>query len=387
MKQRIDSFLHKYENDFKNLCTYLYANPEISYNEHNSCEYICNFLSKFNFEVTKNYLDIDNSFFARKGNGNGYPTICFLCEYDSIENEGHITGHNVITTISVAAALALGDIIEKTNASVILIGCPGEYLGGTKGIMVKQGVFDDIDVVMMAHPDIETCESGSSSAIEPIGLSFNGENKLSFINKNAYSPLDAALLTLNILNSINKSFPDGLEITHIISNGGFTPLLLPSKCEIKFYIRAKTSELVLYGDKKLHQIAKFVSELTDINSKFFLYEQPNKELITNQTLTRLFSHNLKESGIIHIKPPKNIYAGLSIGDVSHVVPTIHPYVSIINDNNIKYGSKEFADCTVSDYAFRQLMIAAKSLAYTGLDLIKCENLLKECKNEFFNTTR
>ena len=69
--------------------------------------------------------------------------------------------------MSVSAALALGNVIDKLGGSVILIGCPGEYLGGTKGTMVKQGVFDDIDVVMLAHPDISTCESGSSSAIIP----------------------------------------------------------------------------------------------------------------------------------------------------------------------------------------------------------------------------
>lgn len=255
--------------------------------------------------------------------------------------------------------------------------------------MVRQGVFEDIDVVMVAHPDIETCESGSSSAIIPLGLKFIGNKGLSFLNKKAYTPLDAALLTLNILDSIRKGLPENLEISSIISNGGYTPLLLPSKSEIKFYIRAVNTELAELGDNKIRTIAHHVSELTDVEHKFFLYECPNAELITNRTLNRLFSHNLKENGIIHINPPKSIYAGLSIGDVSHKVPCIHPYISVLDDDShdIKYGSVEFAKNTVSDFAIKQCITAAASLANTAIDLIENESLLQEVKSEFYETIK
>lgn len=383
MKQKIISFLSTYEDDIKKLALYLYENPEISYKEYNSSKYICDMLKRYNFNITEKFLDIDNAFFAQKGSG--YPKICFLCEYDAIEDDGHITGHNLVTTTSVAAAIALGNITDKIGGSSILIGCPGEYLGGTKGTMVRQGVFEDIDVVMVVHPDTETCESGSSSAIIPLGLKFIGNKGLSFLNKRTYTPLDAALLTLNILESIKKGLPDHLEISSIISNGGYTPLLLPSKSEIKFYIRAINTELAELGDNKIRTIAHYVTKLTDIDHEFFLYECPNQELITNRTLNRLFSHNLKENGIIHINPPKNIYAGLSIGDVSHKVPCIHPYISVLdeNNNNIKYGSIEFAKNTVSDFAIKQCIIAATSLVDTAIDLIENENLLQEVKTEFY----
>lgn len=387
MKQKIISFLSTCKDDIRNLAVYLYENPEISYNECNSSKYICDMLKKYNFSITERFLEIDNSFFAQKGSG--YPKICFLCEYDAIEDDGHITGHNLVTTTSVAAAIALGNVIDKCGGTAIIIGCPGEYLGGTKGTMVHQGVFEDIDVVMVVHPDTETCESGSSSAIIPLGLKFIGNKGLSFLNKKAYTPLDAALLTLNILESIKKGLPDNLEISSIISNGGYTPLLLPSKSEIKFYIRAMNTELAELGDNKIRTIAHHVSELTNIQHKFFLYECPNQELITNRTLNRLFSHNLKENGIIHINPPKNIYAGLSLGDVSHKVPCIHPYISILDDNHqdVKYGSLEFAKNTISDFAIKQCIIAATSLANTAVDLIENETLMQEVKTEFYETIK
>lgn len=382
MKNKIISFLSTCADDIKNLCTYLYENPEKSYSEVNASNCICNLLNKYKFEVDRNFLNINNSFIAKKGQG--HPKICYLCEYDAIENDGHITGHNMVTAMSVSATLALGSVIDDIGGSVILVGCPGEYFGGTKGTMVKQGLFDDIDVVMVAHPDTCTCESGSSSAIIPLGLKFESESKLSFLNQNSYTSLDAVLLTLNILNSIKKGFPDNLEINSVISNGGYTTLLLPADSEIKFCIRASNTKTANEAYDKIRKIANNVSALIDIPNKFFLYESPNKELITNRTLNRLFSHNLKESGIININPPKDIYAGLSIGDVSHKVPCIHPYISIIDDENIKYGSLDFAKATTSEFALKQCNIAATALALTAIDLIQNETLLSEVKSEFFN---
>lgn len=383
MKQKIISFLSTCSDDIKNLCSYLYENPETSYNEFKASKYICDLLFRYNFQIQKNFLGIENAFMAKRGSG--HPKICYLCEYDAIDGDGHITGHNMVTSMSVSAALALGNIIDELGGSVILIGCPGEYLGGTKGTMVKQGVFDDIDVVMLAHPDISTAESGSSSAIIPLGVKFESENKLSFLNKNEYTSLDAVLLTINILNSIKKGFPNNLEINSVISNGGYTTLLLPSNSEIKFCIRASDTKTANYAYDKIRKISNYVTKLIDIPNKFFLYESPNKELITNRTLNRLFSHNLKESGIIKIDAARDVYAGLSMGDVSHKVPCIHPYISIVDDNNTKYGSLEFAKSTVSAFALKQCNIAASALALTAIDLIENESLLNEIKDEFFST--
>lgn len=382
MKQKIISFLSTCSDDIKDLCSYLYENPETSYKEFKASKYICDLLFKYNFEIKKNFLGIENSFMAKKGSG--HPKICYLCEYDAIEGEGHITGHNMVTAMSVSAALALGNIIDELGGSVILIGCPGEYLGGTKGTMVNQGVFDDIDVVMLAHPDISTAESGSSSAIIPLGLKFESENKLTFLNKNEYTSLDAVLLTINILNSIKKGFPNNLEINSVISNGGYTTLLLPSNSEIKFCIRASDTKTANYAYDKIRKIANYVTKLIAIPNKFFLYESPNKELITNRTLNRLFSHNLKESGIIKIDAVRDVYAGLSIGDVSHKVPCIHPYISIVDESSTKYGSVEFAKATLSPFALKQCNMTASALALTAIDLIENESLLNEIKSEFFS---
>lgn len=381
MKQEMISNLEKHKDDIKNLNSYLYNNPEESYKEYNGYNYICDFLINNNFEVKKKFLDLETSFYASKGKG--CPKICFICEYDAVPGEGHLTGHNLLTTTSIAAALSLGSIIEKIGGSVIIIGCPGEYLGGTKSVMVKQGVFDDIDVVLLAHPDIVTSESGSSSAIIPLSIKFIGHSGLSFLNKGTYTSLDGILLTFNILNSLLKGFPEDVEVNSILSNGGFTPLLLPLESEAKFYIRAKEMDIAKIAESKLREIAIYVSKLIRVQYSISLYEPENEELVTNRTLNRLFSHNLKENGIINIADPRDIYSGLSLGIVSKKVPCIHPYISVVPNEDIKYGTKDFAKATITDYAFDEAMKAALSLSFTGYDIILNENLLSEVKSEFY----
>ncbi|MBB6625045.1 M20 family peptidase [Clostridium gasigenes] len=381
MKQEMISYLSTCSDDIYELCKYLYNNPEDSYKETKSCKYISDFLSKYDFNVENNFLNLATSFRATKGTG--YPKVCFLCEYDAVPGEGHLTGHNLLTATSISAALALGKIIDKIGGSLILIGCPGEYLGGTKSIMVKQGVFDDIDVVLLAHPDVVTSESGSSSAIIPLSIKYIGHNGLSFLNKGIYTSLDGILLTFNILNSLLKGFPEDVEINSILSKGGSTPLLIPLESEAKFYIRSKEMDVAKIAESKLREIAIYVSKLIRVQYSISLYEPENEELITNVVLNRLFSHNLKENGIINIDAPRDISAGLSLGLVSKTVPCIHPYISIVGDRDIKYGTKEFAESTISKHAMEQCTKAALSLAFTGYDILTQETLLSEVKNEFY----
>lgn len=381
LKQEIISHIASCEKDLYSLCKFLYENPEESYCEEKACSYITTLLKNNGFEVKENYLDIKTSFYAQKGSG--YPKICFVCEYDAIKDQGHVTGHNLLTTISVSSALGLSKIIDKLQGTIIILGCPGEYLGGTKSTMVRQGVFDDIDVVLTAHPNIITAESGTSSAIIPLNVKFYGDSGLSFLNSSAYTSLDATLLTFNILNSLLKGFSKDVDINSVLSNGGYTPLLLPTETDSKFYIRSNDMDIAKVAESKLREICLYVSKLMRVKHAISLYEPPNEELLTNITLNRLFSHNLKEAGIIEISEPKDTSAGLSLGCVSHKVPSIHPYIDIVNGENIEYGSLEFAKATISDYAFQNAMKASHALCFTALDLIENVNLLSEVKTEFY----
>ena len=381
MRQEVISYLSTEKEALFNLCKFLHDNPEDSYKEYDACKYICNFLRDRDFDVREKFLDLDTAFYAKKGNG--YPKICFLCEYDAIKSKGgHITGHNLLTTISITSALGLSKVIEKSGGTVILIGCPGEYLGGTKSTYVRQGIFDDIDVVLTAHPDIVTSESGTSKAIIPLKVTFKGHDGLSFLDFDSFTSLDGTMLTFNVINALSKGFCKKANIHTILSQGGITPLLRPVESEGKLYIRAESTKTAKCIENKIRNIVACISDTMNLESCVELYEPPNEELLSNQVLNRLYSHNLKENGIINIGKPRDIDAGLSLGTVSHKVPCIHPYINIVDNVNIDYGTKEFADATISSFAQEQALSASYALISTALDLIESDFLLSEVKETF-----
>ncbi|MGU8584396.1 M20 family peptidase [Clostridium perfringens] len=381
MRQEVISYLSTEKEALFNLCKFLHDNPEDSYKEYDACKYICNFLRDRDFDVREKFLDLDTAFYAKKGNG--YPKICFLCEYDAIKSKGgHITGHNLHTTISITSALGLSKVIEKSGGTVILIGCPGEYLGGTKSTYVRQGIFDDIDVVLTAHPDIVTSESGTSKAIIPLKVTFKGHDGLSFLDFDSFTSLDGTMLTFNVINALSKGFCKKANIHTILSQGGVTPLLRPVESEGKLYIRAESTKTAKCIENKIRNLVACISDTMNLESCVELYEPPNEELLSNQVLNRLYSHNLKENGIINIGKPRDIDAGLSLGTVSHKVPCIHPYINIVDNVNIDYGTKEFADATISSFAQEQALSASYALISTALDLIESDFLLSEVKETF-----
>ena len=381
MRQEVISYLSTEKEALFNLCKFLHDNPEDSYKEYDACKYICNFLRDRDFDVREKFLDLDTAFYAKKGNG--YPKICFLCEYDAIKSKGgHITGHNLLTTISITSALGLSKVIEKSGGTVILIGCPGEYLGGTKSTYVRQGIFDDIDVVLTAHPDIVTSESGTSKAIIPLKVTFKGHDGLSFLDFDSFTSLDGTMLTFNVINALSKGFCKKANIHTILSQGGVTPLLRPVESEGKLYIRAESTKTAKCIENKIRNIVACISDTMNLESCVELYEPPNEELLSNQVLNRLYSHNLKENGIINIGKPRDIDAGISLGTVSHKVPCIHPYINIVDNVNIDYGTKEFADATISSFAQEQALSASYALISTALDLIESDFLLSEVKETF-----
>lgn len=383
MKQEMISYLHTIKDELVELTKYLYENPEESFQEHKAYSYIINMLKKHDFKVTEHYLDIDTSFYAEYGSG--HPKICYLCEYDAQGKEGHTTGHNLISTMSLGAAFSLSKVIKKLGSgTVIILGCPGEFKSGAKITMSKQGTFNDIDVCLMAHPDVDTALSGTSRAIVPLKITYNViPNSVSKVGN--YSAQDASLYTFNALNLLIDGFPKGCAIDGIFVQSSTSPYTAPMHSESNFYIRAPKMETACEIEKKVRELVRSASNIMEVQGEVCMHELPYDELVTNNSLSRLFSHNLKECGIININDSKDTLAGLSLGTVSRVVPCIHPFISIIKNNNIPYLSPEFAKATISEYGINNCLIAAEALAITGLDLVENENLLSEVKTEFYES--
>ncbi|URZ18215.1 amidohydrolase [Clostridium felsineum] len=379
MKQELASFLTTIDSELYSLTKYLYDNPEESFHEYKACKYITDLLKSYNFNTLTNYLDVNTAFFSQFGEG--HPKICLICEYDADINYGHIYGFNAKTTISIGAALTLSKTISKIGGSVVLIGCPGELKSSLKSTMFKQGTFEDMDAILSAQPHVITAQSGTSMASLPLKLNFSSNNKMADIASSHWN-FNTALIIFNALNYLISTSKASLDINNL----SFSNLVDsdPKISEMAFTLNSVSSQNISDHELKIREFFKGLCSLLNIDFELHLSDAPCTELLSSSTLSRLFSHNLKECGIINIDKPKNLSSYLSLGIISHSIPCIHPYISITENSSVRYGTNFFADETITPYAHNIIMKTIKALAFTCIDLIENNSLLFEAKNELNN---
>ena len=379
MKQEIISYISSIKEDIYNLSTYLYDNPETSYKEYKGFTYIINMLKANNFEVQENYCNIPTSFYAQYGNG--HPKICYICKYTATENAGHIFGNNVNASISTAAALGLSKVIAKSGGSVILLGCPGGYSNGSELTLSKEKCFEDMDVIIAPHCDINNAESGTSMATIPIKIMYqqdiNVKNK-EIIN---FSSLDSYLFILNTLNQLLKGLSSSCSIENVSIKNVSSSSYSHSQSEAKLYLTASKLTEVKILENTIINFIHSMSGVMNMSADISLFELPSEELLSNKSLSRIFTHNLKECGIINIDPCKNSQYGLGIGSISHITPCIHPSISITEKTLISCPSPAFALETQTEFCKNNTIKAGIALAITGLDIIEKQDLLKEITAE------
>ena len=375
MKQEIISYLSTIKDDIYNLSDYLYNNPETSYSEYKGCSYIINMLKAHDFDIQENYCNIPTSFYAQYGNG--HPKICYICKYTATENEGHSFGNNVNASMSTGAALGLSKVIGKSGGSVILIGCPGEYSNGVELALTKEKCFEDIDIIIAPHCDINNAESGTSLATIPIKIVYsepiNNKNK----ELPSLSSLDSYLFILSTLSQLLKGLNSNYSIDSVSLKNASTCINSHSQSEAKLYLRAGKLTEARVLEKTISDFTGSMSEIMNMTADISLFGLPSEELLTNRSLSRIFTHNLKECGIIDIDFCKNAQYGLGIGAISHTTPCIYPSICITKDSTVSCPSQTFALETQTEFCKVNMMKASEALALTGLDIIENRELLKE----------
>jgi amidohydrolase len=382
MKQKITGFIELIKDELISINKYIYENPETGYKEYKAQKILCDTLEKYGFNVEKNFLGLNTEFKAEYGAGR--PCVAYLCEYDALPEIGHGCGHNIIAAAGIASAIGLSRVIDETGGKVVVLGTPGEEIGGAKVAMAEKGVFDEIDAAMMVHPSDETAESGISLAMDAIEFAFKGKTAHAAANPEyGINALNACIETFNLINALRQHVTSDVRIHGIISEGGIAANIVPERAVAKFYVRSLKRSSLNEVVEKVKNCARAGAMGTGAGLQIRNYELSYDNMVTNRTLSRIFSHNLKECGIIDIHGPKNSMGSLDMGNVSHVVPAIHPYIKICK-KGIASHSREFADATQSDLANENMIKSAKALAITGYDIMTNKNLMDEIKEEYKN---
>ncbi|UAL49386.1 M20 family metallopeptidase [Sutcliffiella horikoshii] len=389
MKQIISDFLDSHKNDFYEISTYIGENPELGHEEFKSAKVLSDKLSEHGFNVKMGIWDLPTAFEAVFDSGKPGPTIGFMCEYDALPEIGHACGHNLIGTMGIAAGIATSKVIQETGGKVIVYGTPAEETKGGKVTMAEQGVFDKLDVAMMVHPLHSYVKSGSSLAMDAIQFEFFGKPAHAAANpEKGINALDAVIQTFNGINALRQHVTSDTRIHGIIPEGGKAANVVPDYAVAQFYVRAKTRSYVNELVEKVKSIAEGAAMITGASMKMSNYELSYDNMVTNETLSNIFTEQLISLGVDseEIVENRDGSGSLDMGNVSLVVPSIHPYIKICNEL-YSCHTTEFRDAALSEQGKEAMILGAKAMASTAYELLTKQELLKKIKEEFDNAPK
>ena len=369
MKARIYNEGQLIKERLAEISDYIYNNPELGNEEYKAVEALTTFLKEHDFKIEAPIADMATAFKATFDSGKPGMTIGYLCEYDALPKIGHGCGHNMIGAMSAGAGVVLSKVLHEIGGKVIVYGTPAEETNGGKVILAEAGVFDELDATMIVHPDGETRASGSSSALYPIRFIYKGKTAhAASCPEKGINALNSVIQLFNGIDALRQHVTPDVKMHGIITKGGVAANIVPDEAVADFYFRASTKERVTEVVEKVKKIAEGAALMTGATLEMERYELPYDDLNTNEILSEMFNNNLRELGITDIKEAKATGGSSDIGNVSHVAPTIHPYIGITDCPMVGH-SIEMANATTTSKAHDRLLIAALAMAYTGHDVI------------------
>jgi amidohydrolase len=382
LKRIITQELEYLHEDLCRISDFIYHNPELGKMEFKAVEKLTEILKLHSFQVEMNICGYETAFKASYNSGKAGPTIAFLCEYDALPGIGHGCGHNLIGVMGVGAGIGLSKAVASTGGKIVVLGTPAEETHGAKVAMAEQGIFADVDVAMMVHPDGYSHASGSSLAMDAIQIEFKGRaSHAASAPEKGINALDAVIQTFNGINALRQHLSSDVRIHGIITNGGLAANIVPDYAAAQFYVRAGRRKDLADVVDKVRNCAKGAAEMTGAKLKLSNYEVSYDEMNTNQLLLATFNANLLAAGEPTIYPPRSSCGSIDMGNVSCVVPSIHPYIGIA-DMDVVGHTAAMAAATITGKAHTALLRGAKAMAWTGYDILANQQLLADIKEEF-----
>jgi metal-dependent amidase/aminoacylase/carboxypeptidase family protein len=99
-------------------------------------------------------------------------------------------------------------------------------------------------------------------------------------------------------------------------------------------------------------------------------------------LADLYTSNLHALGVIVVEPdPREPMGSTDMGDVSQVIPSIHPYVAIAPEGTPGH-SVPMREAARSPQGDEGLMLSVKAMAMTVLDLLEQPALVTQAQAAF-----
>ncbi|KAF5023414.1 hypothetical protein F66182_4514 [Fusarium sp. NRRL 66182] len=397
LHSRISKSIAHHEQDLAAICKQIHENPECNYQEFKAHDNICHLMQRLGYSVNRHAHGIDTSFEVEFGKGG--KLIVFNAEYDALPGLGHACGHNLIATSSIAAFIAAAETIRDGHLSgrVRLLGTPAEEGGGGKVHLIKAGAYEGVDACLMAHPtgrlspqdsqNIDGVSAARSSARRQMRVSFTGKSahagNAPWNGKNA---LDAVVSSYVNISLLRQQIPTTSRIHGVIRNGGSEPNVIPESTDLEYYLRAAGRDEIKDLSHKVQACFEAGAMATGCRVECSCQsDQDYMELRPNTSISTEFTKHMQAFGRDYIddadQPPMG--ASTDMGNVTYLVPGIHPMFSIgTEDPMIQPHTSEFAAAAGTRAALDSALDCGKGLAATACEMLLRPELLAKAKDEF-----
>ena len=383
-KEKLIKKVDSISQELLELSHFIYSNPELGLKEYKACEAICSLLEEKGFEVKRNVGGLETAFSVTVcGNGVG-PHVAICAEYDALAGIGHGCGHNIIATCGVGAFIALSEQMDSLPGKLSLIGTPAEESVGGKLILLREHVFDDIDFAMMIHPTAgKSMIARGARTSGRLRVRFNGKAAHSSAPEKGINALNCAVAFYNGIDSLRQTFQRGDNINVIIIEGGTASNIIPHTALLEVNFRTekyyRLSELMKRVCLIADGAAAMYGATVEKNVGKLSYER-----YPNMPLSESFKRNMESLGEkIEIADNTKYYGSSDMNDVSIVMPMIHDYICIADDNIVGH-TPEFRDAAGSRRGDDVCLIGAKALAMTAMEVLQDTTLQKEAYDYYWN---
>lgn len=382
-KQNILDYIENNKYEYVEMSHRIHERPELGNEEIFASRTLIDTLKANGFEIETDIAGHATGFIATYESDKEGPVIGFLAEYDALPGLGHACGHNIIGTASTLGGIALKQVIDHIGGSVVVLGCPAEEggeNGSAKASYVKAGIIDDIDIALMVHPGNETYRTINTLAVDVLDVKFYGKSAHASENADeALNALDAMISYFNGVAQLRQHIKKSQRVHGVILDGGKAANIIPDFTHARFYTRATSRKELDVLTEKVKQIARGAAILTGCDYEFGPIQNGVNELIKSPKLDDLFEKYATEMGEAVIDDDFG-YGSTDTGNVSHVVPTIHPHIKI-GSRNLVGHTHRFREAAASLQGDQALIKGAKIMALMGLELINDTSLFNEIVEE------
>ena len=377
--------------DIRHIVHDLHAHPETAFEEYRSQQVLCDLLEKHGHSVVRGAYGVKTAFYSQitsPGYEPGrHPRVVIMAEYDALPGIGHACGHNVIAAAGVGAYLAAARAIDAAAPVCIeLQGTPAEEGHTGKEYMIRGGSLDGVDAALMIHGfgyDIaEHVWVGRRSATVTFHGTAAHASSQPFMGKNA---LDAASLMYQGLGLHRQQMPPSDRLHAVIAEGGTRPSVVPDRAVVEVYARSLRTETLLELSRRVDDIARGAALMAGVGVEIAWDPHPmSLPVRNNSALAARWSATQRRRGRAPLPAgiiPDSLAASTDFGNVSQLVPGIHPMVQV-SPREVALHTEAFAHWSATESAERAALDSAVGLAQVAFDYAADPQLQADAYAEF-----